>query len=57
MAGSNVTKKESGYKIVGVVPGKVYYKKKVIDLRTISKSDAMTLVKDPNFPYLVESGS
>ena len=57
MPKATVPPKDPGYKIVGVELGVINYKSKDIDLRTITKKEALILAKDPNFPYLVESGA
>lgn len=48
--------KDPGYKIVGVKPGPVVYNGREIDLSIITKKEALTLAKDPNFSYIEETG-
>lgn len=51
MASDKTTKPT--YKIVGVVPGIVYYQGKEVDLRTLTEAQASKMANDPKCPYVV----
>jgi len=45
------------YEIIGVKPGPVYHKGKLIDLSNISDKEAKQLLQDPNFKYIKEKST